>query len=115
MPMTVPLDYEIVIIFSEKEAYLYDSTLELFMSPQDYHYFPFKNHSMVAAFIHMNKIDPENGGLCIYPGSHKNGPLEDIGVHQEKDHYGGSIHYMDPVSLTSSFKLSQLVLPYLIR
>ena len=46
---------------------------------QDHGYFPFKNDSMVAAFIHLDDSDPSNGGLAVYPGSHKNGPLEDKG------------------------------------
>ena len=28
---------------------------------QDYHYFPYKNHSMVAVFIHLDETSPENG------------------------------------------------------
>ncbi|XP_050312496.1 phytanoyl-CoA dioxygenase, peroxisomal-like [Anthonomus grandis grandis] len=46
-----------------------------FLMHQDYHYFPHRNHTMVAAFIHMEDTNPENGGLCVYPGSHKLGPL----------------------------------------
>ncbi|KAA0193829.1 hypothetical protein HAZT_HAZT011612 [Hyalella azteca] len=45
---------------------------------QDYHYFPFKNHSMVAVFFNLDDSFPENGGLCVYPGSHKLGPQEDV-------------------------------------
>ncbi|XP_047995827.1 probable alpha-ketoglutarate-dependent hypophosphite dioxygenase [Leguminivora glycinivorella] len=63
-----------------------------YLMHQDYHYFPFKKHSMVAAFIHIDKADPENGGLCIYPGSHKLGPLEDVGTLEKGDRY----HYVDP-------------------
>ncbi|GBP92484.1 Phytanoyl-CoA dioxygenase, peroxisomal [Eumeta japonica] len=59
---------------------------------QDYHYFPFKKHSMVAAFLHVDDSTPENGGLCVYPGSHKLGPLEDHGVVTETQAY----HYVDP-------------------
>ena len=29
---------------------------------QDYHYFPYKNHSMLAVFIHLDDTEPENGG-----------------------------------------------------
>jgi phytanoyl-CoA hydroxylase len=47
-----------------------------FPSHQDYHYFPFKNHSMVAVFINLDDSDPENGGLAVFPGSHKLGPQE---------------------------------------
>ena len=43
---------------------------------QDYHYFPYKDHSMLAIFIHLDDTSPENGGLAIFPGSHKNGPLQ---------------------------------------
>ena len=43
---------------------------------QDYHYFPYKDHSMVAIFIHLDDTSPENGGLAIFPGSHKQGPLQ---------------------------------------
>ncbi len=44
---------------------------------QDYHYFPYRDHSMVAVFIHMDDTNAENGGLAVFPASHKNGPLED--------------------------------------
>ena len=47
---------------------------------QDYHYFPYKDHSMLAIFIHLDDTSPENGGLAIFPGSHKNGPLQ---VHRQ--------------------------------
>nr|XP_045599032.1 phytanoyl-CoA dioxygenase, peroxisomal-like [Procambarus clarkii]XP_045599043.1 phytanoyl-CoA dioxygenase, peroxisomal-like [Procambarus clarkii]XP_045599053.1 phytanoyl-CoA dioxygenase, peroxisomal-like [Procambarus clarkii]XP_045599061.1 phytanoyl-CoA dioxygenase, peroxisomal-like [Procambarus clarkii] len=45
---------------------------------QDYHYFPFEKDSMIAVFISLDAADPDNGGLCVYPGSHKLGPQEDI-------------------------------------
>nr|CAD7602955.1 unnamed protein product [Timema genevievae] len=48
-----------------------------YLMHQDYHYFPFKKHSMVAVFIHMDDTTPENGGLAVYPGSHKLGPLQE--------------------------------------
>ncbi|KAK7080252.1 hypothetical protein SK128_003718 [Halocaridina rubra] len=44
---------------------------------QDYHYFPFEKDSMIAVFISLDAADPSNGGLCVYPGSHKLGPQED--------------------------------------
>ncbi len=31
---------------------------------------------MVAVFIHLDDSDIENGGLAVFPGSHKLGPLE---------------------------------------
>ncbi|CAK1583217.1 unnamed protein product [Parnassius mnemosyne] len=57
---------------------------------QDYHYFPYKNDSMVAAFINLDDSSPENGGLFVYPGSHKLGPLDDVGGRETK-HF----HYVD--------------------
>lgn len=46
---------------------------------QDYHYFPYKNDSMVAVFIHLDDTDSDNGGLAVFPGSHLLGPQEDKG------------------------------------
>ncbi|PSN48716.1 hypothetical protein C0J52_08783 [Blattella germanica] len=63
-----------------------------FLVHQDYHYFPFKNHSMVAAFVNLDDSNPENGGLAVYPGSHKLGPLEDFSGEET----GGKYHYVDP-------------------
>lgn len=45
---------------------------------KDYHYFPFKNDSMVAVFIHLDDSDIENGGLAVFSGSHKLGPQENV-------------------------------------
>ncbi|KAH9630548.1 hypothetical protein HF086_018464 [Spodoptera exigua] len=45
--------------------------------------------SMVAVFIHLDPATPENGGLLVYPGSHKLGPLEDVGKLQ------GNFHFVD--------------------
>ncbi|XP_075976791.1 putative alpha-ketoglutarate-dependent hypophosphite dioxygenase [Anticarsia gemmatalis] len=54
---------------------------------QDYPYFPYEKDSMVAVFIHLDAANPENGGLFVYPGSHKLGPLEDIGAKESNFHY----------------------------
>ena len=35
------------------------------------HYFPFRDHSMLAVFVHLDAADPSNGGLVVFPGSHK--------------------------------------------
>ncbi|KAG7200119.1 hypothetical protein KM043_000561 [Ampulex compressa] len=64
-----------------------------YLMHQDYHYFPFKKHTMLAVFLHLDDTTPENGGLAIYPGSHKLGPLEDHGLSDEK---GEQYHYVDP-------------------
>ena len=43
---------------------------------QDYPYFPHERHSMLAASVHLDDTDLENGCLRVIPGSHKGGPLE---------------------------------------
>lgn len=54
---------------------------------------------MVALFIHLDAANPQNGGLFVYPGSHKLGPLEDVGKLE------GNFHYVDQVIfLSSNFK-----------
>lgn len=63
-----------------------------YLMHQDYPYFPFKNHTMTAVFIHMDDTTPENGGLCVYPGSHKLGPLPERPLIQDGQVY----HYCDP-------------------
>jgi hypothetical protein len=43
---------------------------------QDYPYFPHERHSVVAASIHLDDADEENGCLRVVPGSQRLGPLE---------------------------------------
>ena len=38
---------------------------------QDSHYLPNEPDTLMACWIAMNDTDPENGGLCVAPGSHK--------------------------------------------
>ncbi|XP_011175172.1 probable alpha-ketoglutarate-dependent hypophosphite dioxygenase [Solenopsis invicta] len=64
-----------------------------YLMHQDYHYFPFKKHTMLAVFLHLDDTTPENGGLAVYPGSHKLGPLEDHGLTDEQ---GEQYHYVNP-------------------
>ena len=59
-----------------------------FPTHQDYHYFPYKHHSMMAVFIHLDDTDPTNGGLGVFPGSHLTGPQEDVST-------SPSHHYLD--------------------
>lgn len=64
-----------------------------YLMHQDYPYFPFKKHSMLAVFIHLDDTTPENGGLCVYPGSHKLGPLpERVLIDENNEKY----MYADP-------------------
>ncbi|XP_058802893.1 phytanoyl-CoA dioxygenase, peroxisomal-like [Phymastichus coffea] len=66
-----------------------------YLMHQDYPYFPFKKHSMVAVFVHMDDTTPENGGLCVYPGSHKLGPLKTLEL-ADTDGTADVIRYVDP-------------------
>ncbi|CAG4984234.1 unnamed protein product [Colias eurytheme] len=57
---------------------------------QDYPYFPYAKDSMTAALLFLDDADVENGTLFVYPGSHKLGPLEDMGPKE-----GSNFHYVD--------------------
>jgi phytanoyl-CoA hydroxylase len=59
-----------------------------FPTHQDYHYFPYKKHSMLAVLIHLDDTDSENGGLGVFPGSHKQGPQTDASN-------TAGVHYLD--------------------
>ena len=59
-----------------------------FPTHQDYHYFPYKHHSMMAVFVHLDDTDPTNGGLGVFPGSHLAGPQEDVST-------SPAHHYLD--------------------
>lgn len=48
---------------------------------QDYPYFPHASHSMLAASVHLDDADMENGCLCVIPESHKQGPIPHVGQH----------------------------------
>ncbi|HEU5138593.1 MAG TPA: phytanoyl-CoA dioxygenase family protein [Bacillales bacterium] len=52
---------------------------------QDYPYFPHENHSMLAASVHLDDADDQNGCLHVVPESHKNGQLSHLG-HYRLDH-----------------------------
>jgi phytanoyl-CoA hydroxylase len=46
---------------------------------QDKPYFPHANDTMLAASVHLDKADEENGCLRVIPGSHKQGSLPHVG------------------------------------
>lgn len=48
---------------------------------QDYPYFPHELHTMLAASVHLDRADEENGCLRVIPGSHKQGNLPHVGAH----------------------------------
>lgn len=43
---------------------------------QDWTYFPTRDDSMIAGIVFLSDADAESGGLCVYPGSHKLGRIE---------------------------------------
>jgi ectoine hydroxylase-related dioxygenase (phytanoyl-CoA dioxygenase family) len=47
---------------------------------QDHPYFPHERHTLVAASIHLDDTDEENGCLRVVLGSHRQGPLEPTGA-----------------------------------
>jgi phytanoyl-CoA hydroxylase len=53
---------------------------------QDYPYFPHERHSVLAASVHLDETDEENGCLHVVPGSHKLGPLEALGESKTVDY-----------------------------
>lgn len=48
---------------------------------QDHPYFPHELHTMLAASVHMDDTDLENGCLHVIPGSHKIGPIPHVGTY----------------------------------
>lgn len=46
---------------------------------QDYPYFPHSKHTMLAASVHLDDADDENGCLRVIPESHKQGALPHVG------------------------------------
>ncbi|MGH6697281.1 phytanoyl-CoA dioxygenase family protein [Sphingopyxis sp.] len=56
---------------------------------QDFPYFPHRDHSMIAVILHFDDAPEEKGCLCVYPGSHKLGPLPSEGT----DHHVSTERY----------------------
>jgi ectoine hydroxylase-related dioxygenase (phytanoyl-CoA dioxygenase family) len=59
---------------------------------QDYPYFPHRDHSMIAVILHFDDAPVEKGCVCVYPGTHKLGPLPSEGA----DHHVSTETY--PIS-----------------
>jgi phytanoyl-CoA hydroxylase len=53
---------------------------------QDHPYFPHERHSVLAASVHLDDTDEENGCLHVIPGSHNLGPLEAKGESKSLDY-----------------------------
>jgi phytanoyl-CoA hydroxylase len=52
---------------------------------QDYPYFPHERHTVLAASVHLDDTDEENGCLYVVPGSHTLGPIEPTGESKNLD------------------------------
>jgi ectoine hydroxylase-related dioxygenase (phytanoyl-CoA dioxygenase family) len=52
---------------------------------QDTHYLPNEPNTLMACWIAMNDTDPDNGGLCVVPGSHKGG-LRNTSLNTDPEH-----------------------------
>jgi phytanoyl-CoA hydroxylase len=52
---------------------------------QDYPYFPHERHTVLAASVHLDDADEENGCLCVVPGSHLRGPIAETGESHSLD------------------------------
>ncbi|HZR94160.1 MAG TPA: phytanoyl-CoA dioxygenase family protein [Gaiellaceae bacterium] len=52
---------------------------------QDHPYFPHERHTMLAASVHLDDTDEENGCLHVVPASHLRGPLEPTGESKSLD------------------------------
>ena len=48
---------------------------------QDYPYFPHEKDTMLAASVHLDDANEENGCLYVIPGSHRQGSLKHVGQH----------------------------------
>ncbi len=48
---------------------------------QDQPYFPHDHHTMLAASVHLDDADEENGCIYVIPQSHKLGPIAHVGRH----------------------------------
>jgi ectoine hydroxylase-related dioxygenase (phytanoyl-CoA dioxygenase family) len=53
---------------------------------QDTHYLPNEPNTLMACWLAFNDTDPDNGGLCVVPGSHKHGLRSTAKTNNETDH-----------------------------
>lgn len=60
---------------------------------QDAHYLPTEPNTLMACWIAMSDTDPENGGLCVAPGSHK-GPLRATRRNESREHASWEMEHL---------------------
>jgi ectoine hydroxylase-related dioxygenase (phytanoyl-CoA dioxygenase family) len=61
---------------------------------QDFHYLPCDPNTLMACWCALSDTDPENGGLCVVPGSHKEGVFETRKNPNESEHDAWEIDYL---------------------
>lgn len=59
---------------------------------QDSHYLPNEPDTLMACWIALSDTDPENGGLCVAPGSHKD-PLRETTLNTNPEHVSWETDY----------------------
>lgn len=59
---------------------------------QDSHYLPNEPDTLMACWIALNDTDPENGGLCISPGSHQSA-LRETALNTNREHVSWENEY----------------------
>lgn len=60
---------------------------------QDSLYLPNEPNTLMACWIAMTDTDPDNGGLCVVPGSHKTGLRTAHKTQNEEDHAAWDFEY----------------------
>jgi phytanoyl-CoA hydroxylase len=78
---------------------------------QDYPYFPHRDHSMIAAIIHFDDAPADRGCVCVYPGTHKLGPLPAEG---SDHHVAGDAYPIDGATLIEAEAGDAIFFHYLL-
>jgi len=60
---------------------------------QDLHYLPCEPDTLIACWIALSDTDAENGGLCVVPGSHKDGLYETHKNENDQEHDSWEFDY----------------------
>jgi ectoine hydroxylase-related dioxygenase (phytanoyl-CoA dioxygenase family) len=78
---------------------------------QDYPYFPHRDHSMIAAILHFDDAPADRGCVCVYPGTHKLGPLPAEG---SDHHVAGDAYPIDGATLIEAEAGDAIFFHYLL-
>lgn len=61
---------------------------------QDVHYLPCEPETLMACWVAMSDTNPENGGLCVVPGSHRGGLYSTHKTADADEHDAWEIDYL---------------------